>query len=235
MSARRLAPLVGLVLLGLLAWSLGLHEHLTFATLRANRERALGLVAAWGLLANLAFMVGYTLAVALSLPGGLVLTVTAGFLFGTVGGGLTAVLGATLGAVAVFLVARTALGDSLRAKAGPWLGRMEEGFRENALSYLLVLRLVPLFPFWLVNLVPAFLAVPLRTYVLGTFLGILPATFVYAGVGSGLGAVFDRGEEPDLGLVLEPRVLLPLLGLAALALVPALYKRWRQRQAASSG
>ena len=84
-------------------------------------------------------------------------------------------------------------GEGLRRRAGPWIGRLEAGFRENALSYLLVLRLVPLFPFWLVNLVPAFLGVPLTTYALGTFVGIIPGSFVYASVGNGLGSVFDAG------------------------------------------
>ncbi len=107
---------------------------------------------------------------------------------------------------------------------------MEAGFQKNALNYLLVLRLVPLFPFWLVNLVPAFLGVPLRTYILGTFLGIIPGTFVYASVGNGLGAVFDMGEKPDLGIILSPEVFGPLLGLAALSLVPIAYRKFRHRR-----
>ena len=237
MSARRLAPLAVLAVLATLVYGSGLHEQLELRH-PAIQPRA---GARYGCRLGLAQQPhvrrwSTPWRRRSRCPGGLVLTVTAGFLFGTLGGGLTAVVGATLGAVAVFLIARTALGEPLRARAGPWLGRMEAGFRENALSYLLVLRLVPIFPFWLVNLVPAFLGVPLATYALGTFLGIMPATFVFASVGSGLGAVFDRGEEPDLGLVFEPRVLLPLLGLAVLALpYPPLYKRWRQRQAASSG
>ena len=102
---------------------------------------------------------------------------------------------------------------------------MEAGFKENALSYLLVLRLVPLFPFWLVNLVPAFLGVALGTYVLGTFLGIIPGSLVFASVGNGLGAVFDAGKTPDLGIIFEPAILGPILALSLLALVPIGYKR----------
>ncbi|MGE5147849.1 MAG: TVP38/TMEM64 family protein, partial [Candidatus Eiseniibacteriota bacterium] len=110
------------------------------------------------------------------------------------------------------------------------LQRMEEGFRRNALSYLLVLRLIPVFPFWLVNLVPAFLNVPLRVYVLGTFLGIIPGTAVFASIGNGLGALLADCRKPDVGVVFQPMILLPLLGLAVLALLPALFKRWRARR-----
>ena len=115
-----------------------------------------------------------------------------------VGLGMALVLvGATAGAIGIFLAARHTLGDFLRAKAGPAIRRMEAGFRDNAFSYLMVLRLVPVFPFWLVNLVPAFLGVSLRTYAAATFLGIIPGSFVYCGVGNGLGAVFDAGGHGD--------------------------------------
>jgi uncharacterized membrane protein YdjX (TVP38/TMEM64 family) len=140
------------------------------------------------------------------------------------------VVGATVGATIVFLIARTALGDALRARAGPRVRRMEEGFRSDALSYLLVLRLIPIFPFWLVNIVPAFLGVALRTYVLGTFIGIIPGSFVYASVGNGLGAVFEAGGTPDLGIVFQPAILLPIVGLAVLALLPVGYRRYKARR-----
>ena len=126
--------------------------------------------------------------------------------------------------------ARTALGDVFRAKAGPFVSKMEDGFRRNALNYLLVLRLIPLFPFWLVNLVPAFLGVSTATYVLGTFVGIIPGTFVYASVGNGLGALIDAGQDPDLRIIFRLDILGPLLGLAALALLPVVYKRMRARR-----
>ena len=117
------------------------------------------------------------------------------------------------------------------AKAGPALQRMEAGFRENALNYLLVLRLIPLFPFWLVNLVPAFLGVSLRHYVIGTFIGIIPGTFVYASLGNGLGAILDAGGAPDLKIIFSPEILIPIVGMAVLALLPVVYKRWKARQA----
>lgn len=230
-AARRWLPLALLVAALLGVYASGLHRHLSLATLQTQRDALQAFVAAHPLAAPLAYVLAYAAAVALSLPGALFLTLAGGFLFGPWLGGLLAVLGATAGAVLVFLIARTAVGSSLRRRAGPWLQRMEAGFQADAFHYLLVLRLIPLFPFWLVNLVPALLGVPVRTFALATFLGIIPATFVYASVGNGLGAILDRGQEPDLKLVLEPQVLLPLLGLAALALLPVLYRRWKGRTA----
>ncbi|HET6521997.1 MAG TPA: TVP38/TMEM64 family protein [Geminicoccaceae bacterium] len=228
---KRLLPL-GVLLAAVVAFfALGLHEHIDFETLRRNRRQLLGLVEAWPLLAPLAYVAAYALVVALSLPGAAVMTIAGGFLFGLWLGTACVVVGATLGATAVFLVARTALGDFLRARAGPWLRRMEDGFRENAFSYLLFLRLIPLFPFWLVNLVPAFLGVPPRTYVAATLLGIIPGSLVYASVGNGLGAVFDQGGTPDLGVIFRPAILGPILGLAVLALLPVVYRRYKARRA----
>jgi len=160
-------------------------------------------------------------------PGAVWATLAGGFVFGTAVGGIYVITGATLGATAIFLIARYALADMLRRKAGAAIRKMEAGFNENALSYMFVLRLVPLFPFWLVNLVPAFLGVPLRTYVIGTFFGIMPGSLVYVSVGAGLGSVFEQGGSPDLGIIFTPEVLLPILGLAALSLVPVFYKRFK--------
>src|ERR671918_1323974 len=213
-SLKRLLPLVVLLVAAVGAFAFGLHDYISFEALRQNRQRLLDFVAAHPLLAPLAFTMIYAGVIALSLPGGAILTMTGGFLFGVVLGVICVLIGATLGATAVFLIAKTALGEPLRARAGPWLRRMEVGFRENAFNYLLVLRLIPLFPFWLVNLVPAFLGVPLGTYVLATSLGIIPGSLVYTSAGSGLGAVFDRGETPDLGIIFEPQIIGPIVGLA---------------------
>ncbi|MCX8102672.1 MAG: TVP38/TMEM64 family protein [Geminicoccaceae bacterium] len=223
---RRLVPLALLLSALALVWASGAHELLSLETLRRHRLVLLELVATRPFWSAVAFVLLYVATTALSIPGAVVLTLAGGFLFGTALATLLVVLGATAGAVLLFLVARTALGEPLRARAGPWLARMAEGFRKDAFSYLLVLRLVPLFPFWLVNLVPALLGVPLRTFALATAIGIVPGSLVYASVGAGLGALLERGEEPDLGLLLEPRILLPLLGLAALALLPVLWKRF---------
>lgn len=212
-----------------MAYGLGLHTYLSFEVLAENRARLLIWTEANTALALAAFMLAYIAIVAMSLPGGAVATLTGGFLFGTWLGGAATAIAATAGATLLFLAARTALGDVLREKAGPGLRKLEDGFKRDALSYLLVLRLIPAFPFFLVNLAPAFLGVNLRTYLIGTFFGILPGTFVFASVGAGLGAVFDRGERPDLSIVLSPPVLLPLLALAALALLPVVWNRFKRR------
>lgn len=227
----RWLPLLGLFGLGLaLWWGVGLGDHVTPSALEARRAQLLGVVEAYGLLAGLGFVAVYALAIAVSLPVGALLTLLGGFLFGPWAATAYAVTGATLGATAIFLAARTALGSAWRARVGGSLERMREGFRRDAFSYLLVLRLIPLFPFWLVNLVPAFLGVPLRSYVAATAIGIIPGTFVYALAGNGLGAVVEAGEAADLGLLLRPAVLLPLLGLALLALLPVAYRRWKARK-----
>jgi uncharacterized membrane protein YdjX (TVP38/TMEM64 family) len=176
-----------------------------------------------------AYAAAYFLAIAFSLPIGVVLTIGGGLVFGLLEGTAITVLAATAGALAVFLAARSAIGDTLRRRAGPFAKTLERGFRENAVSYLLVLRLVPLFPFWLVNIVPALLGVSARTYVMTTFLGIIPGTFVFVSVGNGLETIIDRGQLPGLEIFLEPSVLMPIVGLAALALVPVVYKRLRNR------
>jgi uncharacterized membrane protein YdjX (TVP38/TMEM64 family) len=228
---RRWLPVLVLVVAVAAFFALGLGRYLTWDAFREHRQSLLDWIAREGTLAALGFILVYTTVAALSVPGGAVLTLASGFLFGTWLGGLYSLIGATIGGSIIFLIARTALGGLLRERAGPALRRVEAGFQEDGASYLLFLRLVPLFPFWLVNLVPAFFGVSLRTFVLCSFFGMAPATFVYAGVGSGAGALFDAGETPDLRIVLQPRVLLPLVALAVLALVPVVYKKLKRERA----
>jgi uncharacterized membrane protein YdjX (TVP38/TMEM64 family) len=226
-SLRRLWPL-GVLAVGLGGFfALGLDQYLTFEALRAHRASLTAFVAGHTLLAAALYVLVYAAVVALSVPGGAVLTVTGGFLFGTLAGTGLVVVAATLGATLLFLIARTTFGDALRTTAGPFLKKMETGFRENALSYLLVLRLIPLFPFFVVNLVPAFLGVSLRTYMLGTFFGIMPGSFVYTSVGAGLGSVFDRSEAFSPAGILTPEIVIALVGLALLALLPVVYRKVR--------
>jgi uncharacterized membrane protein YdjX (TVP38/TMEM64 family) len=228
---KRFLPLAILLLAIAVVFASGLADYLSFEQLKQNRAQLLDFVERHPLLAPLMFMAIYAAVIALSIPGGAVLTVAGGFLFGVGLGTLYVVLAATVGASLVFLAAKTALGDSLRQKAAPWLRRMEDGFRENALSYLLFLRLIPIFPFWLVNLVPALLGVAFPTYVVATFLGIIPGTLVYASVGNGLSAVFEAGQSPDLGIIFKPAIILPIIGLAVLALLPVAYRKIRGGQA----
>lgn len=228
---QRLAPLA-LIALGIaMVFAFDLDRFLTFEALREHRMALQDFVAENPVLAPLVFMLIYATSVALSLPGGAVLTIAAGFLFGTVFGTLYVVVSATLGAVGVFLIAQTALGDVLKNKAGKALAKMRDGFHENALSYLLILRLIPLFPFFVVNVVPAFLGVPLRTYIIGTFFGIIPGTFVFASVGAGLGSVFDAGEDFSASNILTPEIITALIGLAVLSALPIAYKKLKKNKA----
>lgn len=233
-TLRRLWPLIVVVAAMAAIFIFDLDRFLSFQALKENREFLVQWTNENRVLAALIFVSGYCVMVALSVPGAVWATLAGGFVFGTVVGGIYVVVGATLGATAIFLIARYALADMLRAKAGNAVRKMEAGFNENALSYMFVLRLVPLFPFWLVNLVPAFLGVPLSTYVIGTFFGIIPGSIVYVSVGNGLGAVFEQGGVPDLGIVFTPEVMLPILGLAALSLIPVFYKRFKGGKVAAA-
>lgn len=227
-SVRRFFPLGVLALGATLFFALGGHNYLSFSALAEHREFLVGLVARAGATAALVFIVGYAALVAVSVPGAGLLTITGGFLFGPwLGTGYT-VIGATIGATIVFLAARAGLAG-LAARAGPWAVRIAAGFRDSGLNYLLVLRLIPLFPFWLVNLVAGAAGLRLSVFVLGTFIGIIPVTFILASLGNGLGRLVAEGRPPDADILFQPSVLLPIVGLAALALLPVFVKRWRSR------
>lgn len=232
-SLGRIIPL-SLLAAGLAAFFFfDLNRYISLDALQTHREQLQSWVENYGVLSALVFAGVYALAVAFSIPGAVFITIAGGFMFGPYLGTVYVVIGATIGAIGVFLAARYAFGEVLRAKAGPAIKRMEAGFHENELSYLLILRLVPLFPFWLVNLVPAFLGVSLRTYTIGTLLGIIPGAFVYSLVGDGAGAVLDAGGDLNIGIIFAPRFLAPIIGLAALASIPIVYKKYKGRKEAS--
>ena len=222
---RALMPLALLMLAAIVFILAGGRHYLTFAQLAEHRVVLCDLAARGGLLAVLGFTLAYASLTALSVPGAAILTLASGFLFGPWLGAFYALVGATLGAGAVFLAARGGLAG-LAERAGPGVRRIKEGFREDGFSYLLSLRLVPIFPFWLVNLVAGASGMSLPAYLAATFLGMIPGAFVYAGIGNGLGALVAAGQYPDLDTIFRPDILLPLLGLAALALLPVAYRRW---------
>lgn len=232
-AIKRLVPMAVLVLGLCVAWYFGATEFLSFETLRAHRTDLQHLVMQNPISSVFGFILIYILVVALSLPAGSMLTIVGGFLFGITAGTIYIVTAATIGAMIVYLAARYAFYDYMHAKAGNAIRKMQEGFAEDALCYLMVLRLMPLFPFWLVNLVPALLGVKLRAFMLGTLIGIIPGTFVYVSIGDGLGALFDQGKTPDFGIIFEPRILTPIIGLAILALIPVGYKKYRKHNAGS--
>lgn len=223
---KRALPLAAIAAAVGVALFLRLDQYLTFDQLRLHRSELAAFVASMPVEALGLFVIAYAFTTATSFPGAAVLTLTGGFLFGRWQGTAAVVFGATIGASALFLVARTALGDALKTKAGPWLSQMENSFNTNAFSYLLVLRLVPAVPFFVVNLVPAFLGVPLRTFVATTALGIIPGTFVFASIGAGLGSIFDANEQLSFKGVFTPEIVAALMGMALLSLIPVAMKRF---------
>lgn len=216
---RRLWLVLGLLGAILMVRASGLGDLLSLDALAQHRQALSGFVARNLALSAIGFVVVYAAVVALSVPGAVVLTLAGGFLFGALAGTLLTVLGATIGATLVFLLARRLFGADALARLGAPAERLAQGIRRNAASYLLVLRLVPLFPFFLVNLVPAFAGVGLPVYMLTTFFGIMPATAVFSLAGAGLGGILDAGGTLNLGTVLTPEIIGALLGLAALSLL----------------
>jgi uncharacterized membrane protein YdjX (TVP38/TMEM64 family) len=232
---RRWLPLALLIALVAVAYALGLYREITFEALIRNHAAIERFIAAHGIAAVAAYIAFYITVVSLSLPGGAVLTVAGGFLFGPLVGSVAACLGALAGATMIFLIARSAAGEFVSRRAGPLAAQLAQGFRANAFNYLLFLRLVP-FPFWLVNLAPALLGVRLITFIAATAIGIIPATVAFAVFGAELDSVIevqqihynacvaaggtDCGFDFDLSNVLTPTLLAALAALGVLALVP---------------
>ena len=226
---RQKAPIV-LLLAAAAVGAFTLRDQLGFEALAAHRETLLAFRDAHYALAAVVFVAAYALMVALSLPGALIATLTGGFLFGVFPGALFNVTAATLGAIAVFVAARAGFGADLNDRIiaqGGAAARLMAGLRENELSVLLLMRLVPVVPFFLANLIPAALGVGLARFAATTFFGIMPGAVVYTSVGAGLGAVFASGQQPDLGILSKPQFLWPLLGLAALAALPIAVRAFR--------
>jgi len=200
-ALRRYGPLALVAGVMAVAFLQGWHHQLTLENVVVQRDRFHDLLAEHRALSVLAYVATYALAVTLSMPCGLILSVAGGLLFGWLVGSIAAVLGATLGATLVFSIARSVVGDSFRTRAGPWLASLSQGFQKDALLYMLFLRLVPAFPFWFVNLAPALLGVPLKTFVLGTFVGIIPATLAFASAGAGLDSVIAAAKAEHAACV----------------------------------
>ena len=230
----KLIPLAVIVVVAIVGF-FTLRDFLTFETLRDNSERLTSWRDSNYALAAASYVLVYAVVVAFSLPGGAIMTLAGGFIFGIVVGAPLTVIAATLGATAIFLAAKTGLGDVLYARLQKkaddpgMLNKIEDGLRKNEVSYLLLMRLVPAIPFFLANIAPAFLGVRLRNFVLTTFFGIIPGTVVYSSVGAGLGEVFARGETPNLGIIFEWHILGPILGLCALAAMPIVINYFRDR------
>jgi uncharacterized membrane protein YdjX (TVP38/TMEM64 family) len=229
--AKRIWPVLLLMALVAAVRASGLQHYATLETLGQQQAALRAFVTAQPVIAPLAYAALYAAMVTLSIPGGAPMSVAGGVLFGLLPGAVYAVTGAEAGAVAAFLLARTVAGDFLTRRANGLLDRVRSGLQQNGFSYLLALRLLPIVPFWLTNLAAPLAGMRLVPYAAATLLGIIPATFVFVSLGAGLGDALATGERPDLGIVFTPRVLLPLLALAVLALVPVGWRRWRARHA----
>ena len=228
-SPKRLLPLILIAVVAVVGFIY--RDAFSFQTLAENREKLVAWRDSSYLLAAGGYVLAYIIIVAFSLPGALIMTLTGGFLFGLFAGSLLTLTGATIGAVAIFLAAKTGLGDSLQARmdaSGGMLSRIRDGLRENEISYLFLMRLIPAIPFFVANLAPALMGVKLRNYVFTTFFGIMPGTVVYTWVGSGLSEVFARGEKPDLGIFFEWQILGPILALCALSALPIIIRKFRK-------
>ena len=250
-SLRRAAPLAVVLVISGAIVGLGLHRQLSFETVVRHHQALRDFIAGHEVSAVAGYVALYVVVITLSVPVGFYLTVIGGILFGTVLGGGAALVGATVGAIGIFLLAKSAVGEHLVRRAGPLAEKLAHGFRADAFSYLLFLRLVPIFPFWLVNLVPALCGVGLATFAAATALGILPATFVFAFVGAGFDSVIAAQQAAyqscleagradcrlafHMNAALTPQLLAALAALGVLALIPVVVKRLRRADDRPSG
>jgi len=228
---RRFLPLA-IIAAGLAAgYAAGLQDYLSLTVLSEQREALKAFVADHRIASILGYFVLYAVAVAFAFPAASILTIFAGFVFGWFTAGILTVFAATTGAAAIFLAARTACGDVLRKRAGPFAAKLADGFAEDAFGYLLVLRLAPVFPFFIINIAPAFFDIKLRTYVAATFLGIIPGTFAYTWLGQGLDSVIvaAAGREISISDLVTPEITIAFLGLAIVAAIPTIVRKFRAR------
>lgn len=248
----RILPLLVLAGAVALVFAMGWQDYLRPRVIADSTDALQTFVVEHRYLAVALFMAVYIVVVALSIPGAGILTILGGFLCGWVIAGPAVIVAATIGATVIFLVAKTSIGDVLRARAGPFLDRFAKGFEEDAFNYLLFLRLVPIFPFWLVNIAPAFLGVRVRTFFVTTLVGIIPGTLAYSYVGGSLDSVFTSAQaDPgfqsclaeemsgaraagscnlpvDFGDLITPQILIAIVALGVLALIPVVIRRVRR-------
>ncbi|MEM0907351.1 MAG: TVP38/TMEM64 family protein [Pseudomonadota bacterium] len=245
---RRLIKLwpLGLLAGGLLALYLaGAGKYFTLSFIIQEQDALASAVANHFAAALAGYLVVYAVAVAVSFPGASLITILGGFLFGALLGTALTVVAATLGATVLFLAAKSTFGGFLRDKVKRFAGRFKAGFEDNAFSYLFLLRLVPIFPFWLINIAPTMFDVKVRTYVVATALGIIPGTLAYSMLGSGLGATIRALEEQDPGcssagtcsigaeILLTPGPLIAMAALCLVALIPVVVKQIQSRRRAA--
>lgn len=206
------------------------HHYLSFESLKLYHTSMQAFTALHFYEASLALLGVYIVVAGLSIPGAVFVTMAAGYMFGTAWGATLSVIGATIGACIVFLAVRYVFHDWLAARAGPWLAAFKKGISQDLFHYLFVVRLIPLFPFWVVNIIPALLGMRFRQYAIATFFGIIPDIVIFSSVGNSLNTVFEQNTSPDLSIVYQPSILIPLLLLITLAASPLLYRLFNTRK-----
>lgn len=222
-TIKRLIPLGILVVLIIIVYAMGLSDFVSLDTIKAQRLYLLQLVENNPIQSGALFMAIYIAAVALSLPIASLLTLLGGFLFGLVLGTIMIVTAATIGASIIFIIAKSAIGESLRNKAGPFYNKVADNMRDNAIQYMLFTRLVPIVPFFVANIFPALFNIKLRDFMITTFIGIIPGTAVYTNIGRGLASIESLGD------LVSPQIIGAFTLLGLFALVPTFIKSIKQR------
>jgi uncharacterized membrane protein YdjX (TVP38/TMEM64 family) len=228
-SPLRFWPLLPLAAALILFFALGLQRYISLEGLRQNQAAWRAFVQDHYVAAALVYVAIYTATVVCAIPVGLWLSLIGGFLFGAAVVVPLVLVSATIGATLMFLIARSSFGSLMEAKAGGWLARLEAGFRREQWSYMFFLRLVPIFPFAVVTIVPALIGVDLLCFVVATFFGLMPVTLIFALTGASIGDVLGGGTF-SLGSVLSPQLIVALVGLGVVAILPALLRRFRRRR-----
>lgn len=236
------APVAAILSLLGVAWQMGWLDYFSLSSIIMHREILSGYVADNLFTGLIAFLVVYVGLVAISFPGASLLTILAGFLFGGLLGGITTVFAATIGASIIFLIARSSFGEVLEKKASGFVKKLTDGFKENSFEYLLTIRLTPLFPFWVMNIVPAILNMRLVPYAVATFIGIIPGTLAFSYIGAGLDSVIEAQEnanpgcgaagtcEIELSALITTDIIIAMLGLAFISTLPIFIKKWKARK-----
>ena len=217
---------VAILLIGVMFYfGFGWDRYLSFESLRDHHQELFRWTSENRTLTIIFFLIGYVLLVSFSIPGATWMTLVGGFVFGKILGTAIVIIAATIGASMIFLIARYAFADFFQYKVLKAGFCLDTRFYKNSLSYLLFLRLVPIFPFWLVNVIPALIGVQFKVYLISTFFGIIPGTVVYCSLGSGLGSIFEMGRRPDLNIIFQPDILGPIVFLSVVCLIPVIYER----------
>ena len=227
---KRWIPLILIIFFMIIAYTTGAANAISFENLKEHRETLVNYVKKHQATAPFTYIAIYSISIALSLPVGAFLSILGGFLFPQPFATLYALIGATTGATCIFFSAKTAFGNLLQNHSGKVLKKMESGFQENQASYLLFLRLVPIFPFWLVNLAPALFNVPIFTYIWTTFVGIAPGAFVFTQAGTGLAAILDADQELTLDLIFNTQIKIALCAFGVFSLIPVGIKKIKKMQ-----